>query len=150
MRASNQSKIKELEFKISHLQQVATTTIRTEVLEQEKGNLGQDLEVSRARENNALGEIWLMLSWAQQAENKAAQAETQAKLAEERAAKAETELENALEWVTDLNLHSLGLEKTIKDLKEKITQEETSLPKQKRHWEQKWATTLWNSPNLNR
>lgn len=115
------------------------TTAYTEVLEQEKGNLAQDLEASRTRENNALDEISLMLSQEQLVEDKATQTETQTKLTKERVAKAETKLENTLEWVADLKLHSLDLEKTIKELKEKITQEELNLLERKRCWEQEWA-----------
>lgn len=96
---------------------------------------------------NALDEVSLIFSRAQQAEGKAARADTQIKLAEERAAKAEAKLENSLEQVTDLTLHSTGLEKTIKSLKEKITEEEASLPKQKQHREQEWADTLGTLPN---
>lgn len=68
-------------------------------------------------------------------ENRVACAKTQAKLAKKRASKEEMELENALEWVIDLKLHSTSLEKIVKELKEQITQEEASLPEQKWHWE---------------
>lgn len=100
-----------------------------------KRKLARDLEVARAREYTTLDEMSLMLSSAQLVEDKAAQAETRAKLVEERAAQVETKLENSLEQVTDLTLCSIGLERTIENLKEKITEEETSLPKQRRCWE---------------
>lgn len=77
-----------------------------EALEQEKDNLAWGLEMSHTWENNTLDEISFMLSWVEQAEAKALQTETRAKLAEERVVKVETELENSLEQVTDLNLHS--------------------------------------------
>lgn len=84
MRALNQTKVRELEFEVSHLQeQLATAISWIEVLEQEKVNLARDLEASHSWENTALDEISLMLSWTQ--------------LAEDKAIKAETSLENALE-----------------------------------------------------
>lgn len=98
-----------------------------ETLAQENINLAQDLETSLVWENNALNEISLMLSRSQQAEERVTWVETWIKLAEERVAKAEIEFENALEQETNLNLCNVGLKKTIKELKEKIKQEESSL-----------------------
>lgn len=99
-------------------EQLATTASCTKVLEQENGNLTWDLEASHSQENNALDEISLMLSWTQ--------------LEKEKANKAEASLEDVLEQMIDLQLHSTGLEKIIKELKEKISQDEASLSEWKK------------------
>lgn len=107
-----------------------------EALEQEKKVLTQSLEAARFRECTTLEEISSMLSWAQ--------------LVEEKANAEEVALEGSREELTNSHLCLTGLEKIIKELEEKITQDETEPPEWKKAWPQEREATLWDSPKLNK
>lgn len=73
-----------------------------------------------SQECATLEEISSLLSWAQ--------------LAEGKASTMEVALEYTLEKLTDFQLHSPSFKKIIKELKEKISQDEAELPEQKKTW----------------
>lgn len=55
--------------------------------------------------------------------------------------------EEVRQKLTDSRLHSVGLEKTLEDLRAKMAQDEAEQTKQKKEWAKEWEAALWDSKN---
>lgn len=106
-------------MEVFHLQeQLFAANSWMEALQQERDLLARELEAARSRECVILGEILTMISWAESAEEKVS--ETKAALKDSR------------EKLIDSFLCSVGLERTIRELKGKIAQDPAELLEQKK------------------
>lgn len=70
---------------------------------------------------------------------------SQAQSVKERASIVKATLENSQEELIDTRLCSADLEKVIKELKRKISQDESKLPEWKKVWAREWEEALWDS-----
>lgn len=75
---------------------------------------------------------------------------SQIELAKQKANDVKVEIEEMKQRLTDSQLHSVCLERTLEDLKAKMAQDQVKQAEQKKEWAQEWEATLWDSLEINK